>query len=62
VILAAIWRRLAGAHDSVLVGKNDRLHPVPDAELAENAGDVHLDRLGDHELVRDLGLRVARAT
>jgi hypothetical protein len=45
----------------VLVGEDDGLHPVAQAELGEQAGDVGLDRgLGDEERGRDLRVGPAR--
>jgi len=38
-----------------LVGEDDGLYPIAEAELAEDAGDVGLDRCGTEvELGRDL--------
>ena len=46
------------AHEPALVREHDRLHAVAQAELAEDAGDVRLDRvLADDELGCDLGVR-----
>ena len=43
--------------EACLVGDHDRLDPIPDAELAEDAGHVRLHGgLRDHHLGRDLGV------
>jgi hypothetical protein len=43
----------AGLDEARLVGEHDDLHPVAEAELAEDVGDVGLDgRFADDEGVR----------
>lgn len=48
--------------EAALVGENHRLHPVAEAELGEDAGDVGLDRaLADEQVGGGYGLAFAAA-
>src|SRR3954470_17039672 len=49
--------RLTRGDETALVGEDDRLHAVAQAELGQHVGDVGLDRvLAEHELRGDLGV------
>src|SRR5829696_5053609 len=55
--VTVLGRELA-CHEPCLVGEHDRLHPVAQFELAQQVGNVCLDRvLAEHELGCDLRVR-----
>ena len=56
--LGRFGRVVARLDDARFVGEHDGLHAVAQAELHQDACDVRLHgRLGDEELLRDLGVR-----
>src|SRR4051794_26630459 len=62
LLVGAVRRLLRGSlprpHESRLVGPHHRLHPIAQAELAKDAGDMGLHgRFADVELTCDLGVR-----